>query len=84
MREALRLPLPSSWQHQIKILAERNPADPVADISTFELPGGAGQLRLIAGSWQNQNGPAETAQLLHLWDLTLNPGYNLNLPLPHK
>lgn len=57
---------------------------PAADIPTFELPGGAGQLRLIAGSWQSQNGPAETAQPLHLWDLTLNPDCDLNLPLPHK
>lgn len=59
-----------------------------ADIPRISLTGEdgacAGQLRLIAGQWQTQLGPAETVQPLQLWDMELQPGSKLELPLPHK
>ena len=53
------------------------------DIPRVALPGGAGHMRLIAGEWQGQTGPAETVLPLQLWDISLAPGARVELPLPH-
>ena len=52
-----------------------------ASIPALSLPGETGSLRLIAGEWQGQLGPAETVQSLQLWDLTLKAGQKTDLPL---
>lgn len=54
-----------------------------ADIPRIELPGAAGHMRLLAGEWQGQLGPAQTVLPLQLWDITLTPGARIELPLPH-
>lgn len=43
------------------------------DIPSVALPGGAGRLRVIAGEFDGQRGPAETHTPMNVWDLRLNP-----------
>lgn len=45
-----------------------------ASIPRAELPGGAGQLRVIAGDYRGHRGPAHSFSPLDLWDLRLNAG----------
>ena len=54
---------------------------PAADIPVLPLPGEAGTLRLIAGEYAGQTGPAETVTPLQLWDLRVRAGQRLSLPL---
>ena len=51
-------------------------------IPTLDLPDGAGTLRLIAGEWAGQQGPAETATPVQLWDIRLQAGATTQLALP--
>jgi redox-sensitive bicupin YhaK (pirin superfamily) len=44
------------------------------DIPTVVLPDGAGQLRVVAGEYGAQLGPARTFTSLDVWDLRLQPG----------
>lgn len=44
------------------------------DIPSVPLPGGAGRVRVIAGSFEDSAGPAQTFTPLDVWDLQLNQG----------
>jgi hypothetical protein len=48
-----------------------------SDIPVVELPDGAGTVRVIAGEFDGQKGPAHTFSLLHVWDLRLHQGQRL-------
>lgn len=65
-----------------KQLPAHHQALPAGQIPEIGLPGQAGKLRLIAGEWQGQLGPAETVQPLQLWQLQLNAGHETRLALP--
>lgn len=49
------------------------------DIPRIELADGAGSLRVIAGDYAGQAGPAQTFSPLDVWDLRLQPGHPLEL-----
>ena len=51
------------------------------DIPLLQLDGGAGSLRLIAGQFAGEQGPAHTFTAMDVWDLRLNAGKTLTLPL---
>ena len=57
---------------------------PAAQIPSFVLPESAGTLRVIAGQWHNDLGPAETVGPLQLWDVRVKAGHTVTLPLPQK
>ena len=44
------------------------------DIPVVELPDGAGTLRVIAGDYEGNRGPARTFTPINLWDLRLRQG----------
>jgi quercetin 2,3-dioxygenase len=52
------------------------------DIPAVDLPDGAGRLRVIAGEFQGQRGPAHTFTPMNVWDLRLNQGGETRLGLP--
>jgi redox-sensitive bicupin YhaK (pirin superfamily) len=52
-----------------------------ADIPAIDLEGGAGQLRVIAGSFLGQKGPAHTFTPIQLYDLQLKAKHRLSLSL---
>ena len=52
-----------------------------AQIPVVDLPDGAGIVRLIAGSHGGQRGPANTHTPMDVWDLRLNAGSSVRLPL---
>ena len=52
-----------------------------SQIPAVALPDG-GQLRVIAGDYQGQQGPAKTFTPMHVWDLRLVAGEKLELELP--
>ena len=45
-----------------------------AQIPSVELPDGAGQVRVIAGAFGGQKGPARTFTPMNVWDVRLHPG----------
>jgi redox-sensitive bicupin YhaK (pirin superfamily) len=45
-----------------------------AEIPTVALPGGAGTVRVIAGAYGGNHGPARTFTPMDVWDLRLNAG----------
>ncbi|MBD1874092.1 pirin family protein [Nodosilinea sp. FACHB-131] len=51
-------------------------------IPTVELPNGQGSLRIIAGEFQNAQGPAQTFTPINMWDLRLSGGKQVTLELP--
>jgi redox-sensitive bicupin YhaK (pirin superfamily) len=51
-----------------------------ADIPVVELPDGAGRLRVIAGAYGGQRGPAQTFTPVEVWDLKLAAGAGIELP----
>jgi len=51
------------------------------DIPRVELPDGAGQLRVIAGDFQGNKGPARTTTPMDVWDLKLGTGHINILPV---
>ncbi len=53
-----------------------------AQIPAIALPEGAGTLRLIAGEYAGQRGPAHTFTPMNVWDLRLAAGQRLSLPQP--
>lgn len=53
-----------------------------ATIPSVALPEGAGQVRVIAGSFQESAGPAKTHTAINLWDLRLLEGKRVQLHLP--
>src|SRR6185312_6287543 len=52
------------------------------DIPSLELPAGAGTLRVIAGEYGGQRGPAHTFTPIDLWDIRLRRGGATSLTLP--
>ena len=53
-----------------------------ADIPNVALPGGAGQLRVIAGAFASSKGPARTFTDLNVWDVQLKSGKSAVLDVP--
>lgn len=53
-----------------------------ADIPSIDLAGGAGRLRVIAGSFLGHKGPAHTFTPVELYDLQLKAGTSVSLRLP--
>jgi quercetin 2,3-dioxygenase len=53
-----------------------------AQIPQVMLPDGAGSVRVIAGSYSGQQGPAATFSELNVWDLRLRSGKEITLSLP--
>lgn len=53
-----------------------------ADIPVVALPGGAGELRVIAGSHDGTTGPARSFTPVEVWDLRLNDGGKVALTPP--
>jgi redox-sensitive bicupin YhaK (pirin superfamily) len=53
-----------------------------ADIPAVDLEGGAGQLRVIAGSFLGHTGPAHTFTPIQLYDLQLKSGHRVQLSMP--
>jgi redox-sensitive bicupin YhaK (pirin superfamily) len=52
-----------------------------ADIPDVELPQGAGRLRVVAGEYAGQRGPAATFTPLVVWDLRLTAGATIEVPV---
>ncbi|HGA2320831.1 TPA: pirin family protein [Pseudomonas putida] len=52
-----------------------------ADIPVVQLAGDSGSLRVIAGAYQGHSGPARTFTAMDVWDIRLNAGTNLQLPV---
>jgi len=53
-----------------------------AQIPNVPLPQDAGTVRVIAGEYGGQKGPAKTFTPINLWDVTLRAGKSAELPLP--
>jgi quercetin 2,3-dioxygenase len=53
-----------------------------AQIPQIALPGGAGSLRVIAGNYSGQQGPAATFSELNVWDVRLQSGAEITLSVP--
>lgn len=53
-----------------------------ADIPSVDLEGGAGRLRVIAGSFLEHKGPAHTFTPIQLYDLQVNAGHRVQLGMP--
>ncbi|CNH48734.1 pirin family protein [Yersinia thracica] len=51
-------------------------------IPQVTLPEGAGSLRVIAGDYAGENGPAQTFSPLNVWDIRLNQGKSTEFSLP--
>lgn len=51
-------------------------------IPVVELADGSGRLRVIAGEYAGQRGPARTFTPLQVWDIDLHPGGRLDVTLP--
>ena len=52
------------------------------DIPSVSLPGDAGTLRVIAGSYGGKDGPARTFTPMNVWDVRLRAGGEASLALP--
>lgn len=52
------------------------------DIPAVDLPGGAGTVRVIAGSFAGRAGPARTFTPLNVWDVRLQPGGRADFEVP--
>jgi redox-sensitive bicupin YhaK (pirin superfamily) len=52
-----------------------------AQIPSVDLPDGAGRVRVIAGSFDGHQGPARTHTPMDVWDVRLNAGKTVRLPL---
>src|SRR5882672_3638975 len=53
-----------------------------AQIPSVALPGDAGIVRLIAGEFRGNKGPAKTFTPINVWDVQLHAGKSAELPLP--
>jgi redox-sensitive bicupin YhaK (pirin superfamily) len=53
-----------------------------AQIPAVALPGQAGSVRVIAGSYDGHRGPAQTFTPINVWDMRLNQGKDIALTLP--
>lgn len=54
----------------------------VEQMGRTELPGGGGEVRVIAGEFQGAAGPASTFSPIQMYDVRLNRGGKITLPLP--
>jgi redox-sensitive bicupin YhaK (pirin superfamily) len=54
------------------------------DIPAIELTEGAGRLRVIAGEFRGRRGPAKTFSPIHLYDVFLKAGHEVELALPER
>lgn len=52
------------------------------DIPVVTLADGAGSIRLIAGTYQGQQGPARTQTPMWVWDMQLSAGASFDWPVP--
>ena len=52
------------------------------DIPSVPLPGNAGVLRVVAGSYAGKDGPARTFTPMNVWDVRLRAEGEASLPLP--
>jgi hypothetical protein len=62
-----------------KMVPPRYQAILSTDIPSVDLPGGAGSVRVIAGSFGAVKGPARTFTPINVWDMRLKPGANVTL-----
>ena len=53
-----------------------------SQIPVAELPDGQGTVRVIAGSFAGQQGPAHTHTPINMWDMQLNAGANVGIDVP--
>ena len=53
-----------------------------AQIPVVDMPGGAGRVRVIAGEWGEQHGPARTFSPMRVLDVRLAAGQSAELPQP--
>ncbi|MEP6885232.1 MAG: pirin family protein [Gammaproteobacteria bacterium] len=53
-----------------------------ASIPEVDLAGGAGSVRVIAGSFDGQGGPAATFSQLNVWDVRVQAGHTVKLGVP--
>lgn len=53
-----------------------------ADIPSVQLPDDGGQVRVIAGQYQDQAGPARTHTPMQVWDVRVNAGHRVDLSQP--
>ncbi len=53
-----------------------------ADIPAVALPDNGGHVRVIAGQYQDQAGPARTHTPMQVWDVRLNAGQSVDLSQP--
>jgi redox-sensitive bicupin YhaK (pirin superfamily) len=51
-------------------------------IPRVSLPGNAGQVRVIAGNYQGNRGPARTFSPMNLWDVKVNAGHRVEFRVP--
>jgi quercetin 2,3-dioxygenase len=51
-------------------------------IPRVSLPGNAGQVRVIAGNYEGNRGPARTFSPMNLWDVKVNAGHSVEFRLP--
>jgi redox-sensitive bicupin YhaK (pirin superfamily) len=65
-----------------KMSPPRYQAIVAADIPAVDLPGDAGRLRVIAGEYDSRRGPAATFTPINVWDLRVNAGKAVELPVP--
>jgi redox-sensitive bicupin YhaK (pirin superfamily) len=54
-----------------------------AQIPSVPLPDQAGTVRVIAGEFAEQKGPAKTFTPINVWDVNLRSGKSVELPLPN-
>jgi redox-sensitive bicupin YhaK (pirin superfamily) len=52
-----------------------------AQIPTVALPDGGGTVRVIAGEYSGERGPAQTVTPLDVWDVRLKAGHRVTLPI---
>ena len=65
-----------------KLAAPRYQTLQDARIPSVPLPGGAGQVRVIAGAFDGQSGPAQTFTPVDVWDVRLRQGRVARLDTP--
>lgn len=53
-----------------------------ADIPEVALPNGAGSVRIIAGEFGNDSGPARTFTPMNIWDVRITQNKTVNLDVP--
>lgn len=55
-----------------------------ASIPTIDLPDGSGTVRIIAGEYQSNHGPARTFSPMNVWDIRLKAGSSTIIPIPEN